>query len=542
MSRTVLRSAAPALALAILVLVPFRESAFTIDDTLFLFEARHALADPLHPSALETVWSADPPVPVRMSQILPNGPVMAWLLVPSVLANGSETIAHLAELAALALAIAATVALALRLGLAPRWAMCSGVLVAATPVALAMAGTAMPDVPAMALGVAGLERLVAWRDERRVHQGVLAALLLGLAPLARSHVIMLLGVGALLVAGDYLRDAGWRRAGWTAWLPLAVAPVITVAIMVATRDPLGSSFELARVAASFAKVGQVPRNIVSFAMHWVLAIPLALPWVLIRRGSIARRWWVLLLATGAAAFLLEAWQNPSALASAAIAGLGATVLFDILAVAWNRRESMQLTLGLWLLTALPVAIYVHLPSKYLLASAPAAALLVARALAERSTATARWIVPVTAVAGIALGVAILRADAAFAGLGRRAAAELVAPNVAAGRRVWFVGNWGFQWYAERAGGLTVSLAEPSPAAGDLLVTTEKTDVAPALKQMLVARYRERTRLIATVADHSPGGRVMDPELGAGFFSNAWGNYPWAWGDDLLDAFELWRIE
>jgi len=274
----------------------------------------------------------------------------------------------------------------------------------------------------------------------------------------------------------------------------------------------------------------------------VLAIPLALPWVLIRRGSIARRWWVLLLATGAAAFLLEAWQNPSALASAAIAGLGATVLFDILAVAWNRRESMQLTLGLWLLTALPVAIYVHLPSKYLLASAPAAALLVARALAERSTATARWIVPVTAVAGIALGVAILRADAAFAGLGRRAAAELVAPNVAAGRRVWFVGNWGFQWYAERAGGLTVSLAEPSPAAGDLLVTTEKTDVAPALKQMLVARYRERTRLIATVADHSPGGRVMDPELGAGFFSNAWGNYPWAWGDDLLDAFELWRIE
>jgi len=25
----------------------------------------------------------------------------------------------------------------------------------------------MPDVPAMALGIAGIERLVAWRDERR---------------------------------------------------------------------------------------------------------------------------------------------------------------------------------------------------------------------------------------------------------------------------------------------------------------------------------------------------------------------------------------
>ena len=64
----------------------------------------------------------------------------------------------------------------------------------------------------------------------------------------------------------------------------------------------------------------------------------------------------------------------------------------------------------------------------------------------------RPILALTTIAGVTLGIAILRADAAFAGLGRRAVAELIAPNVAAGHRVWFATNWGFQWYATRAGG------------------------------------------------------------------------------------------
>ncbi len=75
----------------------------------------------------------------------------------------------------------------------------------------------------------------------------------------------------------------------------------------------------------------------------------------------------------------------------------------------------------------------------------------------------------TTVAGCALGFAILRADAAFADVGRRAAAELIAPRIAAGERVWFLGRWGFQWYAERAGARPVTLTAPFPARGDEVV-------------------------------------------------------------------------
>jgi len=47
----------------------------------------------------------------------------------------------------------------------------------------------------------------------------------------------------------------------------------------------------------------------------------------------------------------------------------------------------------------------------------------------------------------AYSVLLLRADADFADYGRRAAAELIAPRVAAGEKVWYGGQWGFYWYA-----------------------------------------------------------------------------------------------
>ena len=51
-----LRSAAPALGLAALVLLPFHDKAYTIDNPLFLRQAVQLLSDPLHPTAFEIVW------------------------------------------------------------------------------------------------------------------------------------------------------------------------------------------------------------------------------------------------------------------------------------------------------------------------------------------------------------------------------------------------------------------------------------------------------------------------------------------------------
>jgi 4-amino-4-deoxy-L-arabinose transferase-like glycosyltransferase len=529
----VLVAAAPAVLFASLVLVPFLGKPFTIDDTVFLFTARHALVDPLHPTAFEMNWES---VPERVSRFVPTGPLMAWLLVPAMLAGGSEVVAHLTLLAFLWVAILATVSLAFRLGLGGKWAAASGLILASTPAVLGMAGTAMPDVPAMALGVAGIERLLAWRDERKVRDGILAALLLGAASLARTHQVALLGIGTLFLAGDVFSFDSWKRGPWARWVPLVTAPFVTLAVVLVTRDPAPDGGAILGAAARYSDVSRVASNSVAFAIHWAVAMAFAVPWIALRWRQIVARPLALLAGTLTAAILLRAAHGVEApYLFAPIAGLGIACLADVLTDALRRRDSTQFILGAWLFIAFPAVVYWHLPSKYLLASAPAAAILVARAMEFRPRVGLPSLVA-TIILGASLGVAILRADAAFAEVGRGAARALIAPHVAAGRRVWYVGHWGFQWYAELNGAKRWSAAPPHPVEGDLIAYADN------LATPLDRRELEVLTHLARFEDRSPGGRVMSRSAGAGFYSNSWGYLPWSWGNEPVDAVDLWLAE
>jgi 4-amino-4-deoxy-L-arabinose transferase-like glycosyltransferase len=520
--------AAPAILLSAVVLLPFLGKAFTIDDTLFLKQARHALSDPLHPSAVEMVWS-ESPWPVRLSQVAPNGPLMAWLLVPTVLAGGSEVVAHLLQLVLLAVGIFETALLALRLGADARTAAGASLLLASTPAVLAMAGTAMPDLAAMTLGVSGIERLVAWRDGARPRDAVLAALLLALAPLARIHSVL------LLLLAPFLLGLPRGREDVRRWMPVVAAPVFTLLAVLVTRDPLGSSADLARSASLFSGFGSIRSNAIAFATHQMLVLPLGLAWILAR----GRSFWISTLplaGISAAAAALWLGGESSRLWLAPVTGLGAAVLAGIAADALRQRDRSRMLLAAWLLLPLPIVVYLHLPPKYLLVSAPAASILAASAIAKRPRAQARVLTAGLAAAGVVLGVAILRADAAFANLGRRAADELIAPQVRNGATVWFNGHWGFQWYAERAGARCLTAKPPQPRRGDFVVSAKNTITSLPLESLSFRR-----ELVASVADSSPGGRLLDSERGAGFWSNGWGYLPWVWGSGELDRFDLWRV-
>lgn len=531
MARAVLKSAVPAVLVAVIVLVPFLDKAFTIDDTTLMMMAEHALLDPLHPAAFEIAWDRD--MPVRATG--PTGPIMGWILLPAAFFGSSERIAHLIVLAILLIAVLATVSLALRLGLSTRAARWAGLLLVSTPAVLGLAGTAMPDIPAMALGVLGLERLLAWKQERRGWQAVVAASSLGIAPLVRPHAALLLGIGALLLVDNFTRAAAWRSVPRRGWLILLTALFITTAAMAITRDPAAGSATPISVIVQMGSSNSLPSNLVSFASYWVMLLPLALPWLAMRWRVALSRGWVLGNAFVLAFFFSLKFGLHYQLLTASLAALGVSALWDVLSDAWSRRDETQGALGLWLLVALPVVTYVHFPCKYLVASAPAVAMLVARAAELHAGRAGRIAVGVAVGAGVCLGVAILRADAAFSGLARRAVAELISPHVLAGRTVWYAGHWGFQWYAEKAGARYLSLAPPHPVRGDLLVTTLRSMPSPT-----VELYPERER-IDRVTDSAPGGRVVVNELGVNFFSNFDAVLPWIWSDAVIDQFDLFLI-
>ncbi len=207
---------------------------------------------------------------------------------------------------------------------------------------------------------------------------------------------------------------------------------------------------------------------------------------------------------------------------------------DVFLDAFRRRGALQLTLGIWLLLSLPAVIYVHLPSKYLIASAPATALLIARSASEHSR-LARYVIGLTVVIGVMLGIAILRADTAFANVSRLAAGKLIAPQVKAGRKVWYVGHWGFQWYAEKAGAFCYNDTPPYPKIGDL-IAYHSNQSNPFNRSDL-----ERFTPLSRFEDRRPGGRLMSKNVGAGFYSNDFGYLPWAWSYDVLDSVGLWLV-
>lgn len=565
-NRSLLGIAAPALLIAGLALLPFFNKPFTIDDVTFLLQAQHMLKDPLHPTAFNMVFHGDP---IRLSSGLVSGPVMATLLLPTVMHGGAEWIAHLTQLAMLILGILATAALTLRLGLGRVQAGVATLLVCCSPAVLGMASTSMPDVPAMAFGTLGIERLLSWRQSRGTAAGVAsglgAALALALAVLSRPHLLLLLGVGALLLIDDARWSAGWRR--WPATLfsgaivPLGLALLLLLGFNFVTRDPV-AGHHVAGTTLSRMHLDRVPFNLVSFISQWVVMFPLAIPWIVIHRKRFfrQRRNRVVLLLAAALSVVLTpgGWRSWLPLFMPAVA-LGSAVLIDILAEGWRRQDRTQLGLGLWLLLSLPAVFYEHLPPKYLVASAPAMAILIARALCREEGAAIElapsashgdgdsdsegmyaaasamsdwsWVsVGISAALGLVLSVLILRADAALAEVGRRGG-EIAAAEVKRGATVWMDGDWGFQWYSMQAGARPMTTGGVLPAPGDVVVV--------GLGGGRIEQCAHRT-LVASERFGGPGGRVLGE--GAGFYSNGFGPLPWSWGSGELGRVEVWRIE
>ncbi len=534
-----LRCAAPGVLLAALVLLPFLGKAFTIDDPLFLMQAQQLLRDPLHPTAFEVVWGD---VPQRLSSIMPSGPSMAYLLAPAVRLDAQEWGVHLIQLIVLVGGVLATTSLALRLSLGRTRATLAGLLLASTPAVLAMAGTAMPDVLAMSLGALAMDQFVAWQEERLLWHGILSAVAFALAVLARSHLLLLLGVGALL---SLQPEDLWRRRPFALkphrLAPLCAGLLLAWCVQRLTRDPQTDAVGIFGAAQSFVTWRHLDRHLVALFGHWALSLPLAIPWLLLRRREV-RTWpfWpaaaLLLILTWSTGWRRMPWI-------ALPAALGVLCFIDLFVDAWTRRDRIQLCLFAWLFLPLAVLFYVQVAPKYHVAAAPAMAILLCRHLPSRNCLRGGLsaLFGGTILAGTTLSVLILLADARMAGLGKQAAATMIAPAVSAGHTVWFAGHWGFQFYALKAGGRPLTRTPPFPRSGDLIVGSSLPGGD------LDARYTHGP-LLRVLSDSTPGGRIMSKGDGADFYSNfsgweGWEGYlPWVWGRGEIARFTLWQMQ
>src|SRR5439155_14819292 len=155
--------------LAAVLLLPFLNKPFTIDDPLFLRAAAHALADPLHPADFEQVWNAGERR--KLSEIWLGGTLPAYVLAPVAALGSREWVAHLYQWLILCAFLLACVGVARRMGCDRRQANIVALLVGSNPVTLGMSATCMPDLMAATFGVFGIDRVLLFREERRTLAG-----------------------------------------------------------------------------------------------------------------------------------------------------------------------------------------------------------------------------------------------------------------------------------------------------------------------------------------------------------------------------------
>jgi hypothetical protein len=423
-----------------------------------------------------------------------------------------------------------------RIGCDRRQATTAGLLIASNPVTLAMAATSMPDVMAAMFGVAGLDRLLLFREQRRWAVGLLSGCLLAAGILCRASTAPLLLVGVLLVWPD-----GWKRAAECLW-PLGVAALAATFFVSLNRGPaahatVGAAFQ------SLTAMRNVPRNLVAFLCYQALTGPL-LAYTLLSRGWRFTAITAALVALGVLLSKVASSANLVLYAIPAALAVCLVVAAVVLASAFKRPQSDGFSfnvagaarpLFLWLASGLIALPYVYMGAKYLLPGVPAAALIVVlhagRVRQQRYPLT----VAILVALGWIAGALIVWGDTTLASSQREAVNRLIVPRIRRGSKVWAGGQWAFLAYAEDAGAMALGNTPPLPSPGDTIVVS-RLDYYGMLDRLPIHR-----ELLYTQADHRCGSFVLNRRFGAGFYSNRFGYLPFALVCGEVNAYDVYRV-
>jgi hypothetical protein len=509
-----LRLAAPAIVLASLLLLPFLDRPFTIDDPLFLRAAEHALVDPLHPANFEQVWNAGDRR--LLSEYWLGGTLPAYLLAPVAALGSREWVAHLYQWLFLCGFLMGSVSVARRLGCDRRQANIVGVLVASNPVTLAMSATCMPDLMAATLGVFGVERALAFRQEQRKGAGVAAGVLLAAAVLCRANAAALLVVAALL-----LMPSGLTRA-WACYWPLAIAVALAAGWLAFQGGP-AAAFQ------SLTGLRNVPRNLVGLLCFEALTGPLLIYWLL----TAGRRFAACAAVVIAVGIALAFVPSPNLAQYAVPAALGLCLVAACCGLVRDLRNAAPLVV--WLCAGVVPLPYVHMAAKYLLPAVPAAALLIVLHAARVRQAHYPLTVALLTAMGWIAGAMIIVGDTTLARSQRNAVEQRVVPALKRGKTVWAGGQWAFLGYAERAGAKALANTPPLPEAGDLIVIS-RLDYYGRFDDLPIQR-----ELLGMFPDRRCGVFVLNRKLAAGFYSIRFGYLPFAVGCGELNRYDVYRV-
>jgi hypothetical protein len=541
--------------LVALLTLPFLGKPFHIDDTFFLRVTENIVANPLDPYAGELDWWDRP---LSLFRIDSNPPLLNYYLAPfAAVSNFSEVALHFAMIPFHLLLAAAMLVLGRRFTAHRWWALAFTM----TSVGVVVSGNVMRDVPAAAFGAAAIAAMVTGTDRSDRRLLFAGCALAGCAMLTKYSALLVLPI----LAAYPILQGRWRLCLW-----ILVALALPALFAIHNLWVYGEIHFLAQLGRGYNSPGHGWQDNLSGLPVVAGSLLFLLPALWLRSaairdfvalgGSIAAAlaaWWLVQQYLGGAAdwqYLLWATTGSALLFLCALAGLrGAMPPSE------DARDAIFLCFWLAGPLLLSVAFVPFQAVRHLLPALPPMVLLAFRHLEMSGGVRKKWdrtVLGILLASQVAIASLVARADADFAAVyrdfasrARETAAELVGTGTPlSARGVWFLGHWGWMYYAEQAGLQKLHSTGPYPSPGDFVVVPEYVDKGRVLERVprIAARLEQVDQVVYS-------GRIpirtMHP-MGAGFYALFSGSprsdrppVPYRFGGSApLEIFDLYRLE
>jgi 4-amino-4-deoxy-L-arabinose transferase-like glycosyltransferase len=520
-----------AAALPVLLLAPFANKAYHLDDPLSLWTAKNILQHPLRFFDYPVNWTG---VEGPAYLVIKNPPLsMYYMAAVGAVFGWGEVPMHLAFLLPAALASLGTYYVARRFCREPMLACAAATL---TPAVLVSSSTVMTTVTMLALYVWAIETWLRGLERGRDRWFFVSAALMSASALAQYF-----GASAapLLLAYTLLKRP---KPGW--WIfALALPAVLLLGYEWLTRQLFGVGLFLE--AGNYASIYRASEHTPSWLRLLIgLGYTGGCVWTAFwftplygRRLTIALAALIVVGAAGGwflyASLLQTAAREGGELPRASLAAhfgvfvaAGALVLGLALYDLWRERSPESVLLVLWVFGAFAFASIFNwtINARSLLGMAAPAAILAVRHLERvRPLASGRpWLrwMPIAPMAVVALS--LVYADFTIANGARNAAWHFnhkMPPGT--GRKIFF-GHWGLQYYMQQGGAQPFDLRGTHLAPGDVLILPDNNMRPFPVPEIYSHVYPITFKVF-------PWASTWNYHIGAAYYSGTWGPLPYVFG-------------
>jgi len=518
--------------LVLVLTVPFLNKPFHIDDTVVLQVTQNILESFWDPFSGTIDWFG---YELELWKATTNPPFLSYFLAPfALLSDYSETVLHLAMLVFYLMLAFSMHSLARRFVSPDYWPL----LFLMTSVSVLVSGNVMRDVPGTALGLAGVACFIWGSDQNLNRWLLLGALLAGMAVLTKysaAVVLPLMGLYAYYRGKPrqilWLAASGSLLAGWCLhnWL---IHGQVHMIYLLLERRSTGSIFWHNKLFAALTVLGSSSLLFISLLLE-----------------SVRRRRWLVLSSSLFLALIAiccinafhESPLGPEYLLWA-VAGV-LTFSIPVLAASFQsdfNRDSLFLVVWCGGVVLFSVFMVPFQAVRHLLPALPPLIILSFRFLGA-SGVPRSWKEPniLVYLLLIQLGIAgvVHSADYEYAASYRKFAGSARERDVP----VWYVGHWGWKFYADRSGFRQLHRDGPFPRKGDFLLWPQKVHIGRVFQND--RGLRDRLELVSSdVYKGIIPVRTMDRDAGAGFYSVGRGQVPYSFfPEGPVEVMRIYRV-